>query len=451
MAKTASLRDKYKATPLDVLKVEAAQEDKAVGGGHKNEHYHDIEDGLNKMRIYPKKEDDKTYYHVEMVHWGSYEDDDDGEVKRRSVLNARFHSKLKRDINEEYIKDASAFIRDNDDDPDSAAKKLKAMTGDFKTSITGQMTWVCWADKIKRINGENVSELKLWRMKKTVRDGLNTEAMMEDPEEEITVDPYTDVDTGKAVLVTYNSKAKKAADYYTIKVSKESPLTDEQLQVFDEKPSLTKLLGNVYRKEDFELAVKMLQYFDEKNEIGLFEDEEWLEKVKAMKKEVLSVLAGNDPEEGEDDEEVKTTSKKSPAKTTAKSTKKAVVEEPEDDEDEQDEEEVEADAEVEDEDEDQEPTLEQKLAEMDRAELKRFRVDNGIDHLVKVFKNTTDDEIRAGILANMPSDDVSEEEAEDEAEEEVEVKETKKSAPKGKESLSTIKQRIMDSKKNAKK
>lgn len=437
MAKTVSIRDKYKATPIATLKATSQEEDSMLGSGRNNEGYHKLEDGLNKMRIYPKKEDDKTFYHVRMQHWGSYEDEDDGELKRRSVNNARIHGGLKRDITEEYIKDAQAHIKATDDAPESAAKKLKAMTGDYKTSIAGTTEWVAWADKIKRVDGENVSELALWPFKRSVRDDLNTEAMMEDPDDVITVDPFTDPDEGKAVLVTYNSKAKKAADYYAVKLGKVSPLSDEQLEVFDTKPSLTSMLSNCYTMHDFDLGLKMLQHFDEKNEIGLFEEEAWLDKVKDMKKEVSAVLAGNVDPEGEDDDEPAKTTKKTVVKTANKKAAK-VVEEIEED-----------DAPADDDEEGGAEETGDQFDEMTRKELIAFKAANELD--IKCLKSDSDDDIREKIRSVWTEEDGDdEEEGEEDGEEaEEEVKTTtKKAAPAaGKESLSSIKERIMAGKK----
>lgn len=425
MAKTSSIRDKYKATPIDVIKSSTSEEDKMVGGYAKRDGYLDIKDGTNKFRIFPKKEDDKTYWHVVCKHWHTILDDDDNE-KRITVYNARIHGGLKHDVNEEYIKAAQIKIAAEKGDADESAKKLKALT-DWKGGIGAQTAWVVYANKVERVGAENKKDFGLLELKKTMRDDLNSESMTEDPDDEITVDPYTDPDTGKAFLITKEKKkqGKTEKTVYSVKISKEMPLDDEELEMFDEKRSLTELFTNIYSEYDFDNAVAGLKWFDDKNEIGLFEDDEWLQKVKDLKKDVKNVgKAAEDDEEEEEKPPVKTSSKST---SKPKAAAKPKVEEPEDEEEE---EEAEEEAEQEDEEEDGD-----QFVAMDRNELKKFIKSEGLE--VKVLTKDTDEDLRNKIRAAMPAvEEEAEEEEEEEAEEVVEDK------SKSKLSLKDIKDRI---------
>lgn len=424
-SKTVSLRDKYKATPLDVLKQSAADEDQMIGSQRGDGGYHDIDDGVNTFRIYPKKPDDKKYYHVRVQHWITIEDEDGGDPKRRSVYNARIHGGYKHDVIEEYVKTAPNHIKELQIDDEDKAKKTKSLT-DWKQGLQASTDWVVWADKITRVDGETQYSLKPLALKKTVRDDLNSEAMTEDPEETITVDPYTDVDTGKRILITKEKKkeGKKEKTYYKTKISKESPLSDEQLEEFENKKSLTEMFSNVYSKADFDMAINGLKYFDEFHEIGLFEEQSWLDKVAEMKKEVAKGVAkgGSSDEETEED--------KPKAKTTTvnkgKDKPKAVPvdEEPE----------IGEEPEPEAEEPEDEPEAEiagDEFDDMNRDDLRRYIVKNELGF--QTFKSWSDDDIREKIRKVLGKT----------AEPEAEEPESEVEKPKSKTSLDDVKARIM--------
>jgi len=415
----SSIRDKYKATPVDTLKASVAEEDQIVGSRGDNS-YHDIEDGSNTFRIYPKKEDDRTYSHIRVQHWITVEDDDGGDPKRRSVYNARQHGGQQKDVIEQYIKHAPEHIRNTTDDPAEQAEKIKTLTA-FNGGLGASVDWIVWADKVKKVDGELISTLRLLSLKKTIRDDMNAEATMADETDEaITVDPYTDPDTGRRITVdkSKTKKGKREQTVYKTKIGKELPLTDEQLEAFDEKPSLTELFGNIYTKEMFDLAVEGLKYFDEANEIGLFDGDEWLDEVAQLKKALIASKGKSGGADVKEDAKGKVA-----VKSGSKVVKKAAKPEPEP--------EIEEEPEPE-----EEPTEEgDEFDEMDRDGLKTYIVKNGLKEQVKVFKSDTDDDIREKIRAVVST----EEEPEPEPEE-------APAKPATKTSLDDIKKRIMSGK-----
>ena len=60
------------------------------------------------------------------------------------------------------------------------------------------------------------------------------------------------------------------------------PLTDEEIEYFMTLKPLNEILSK-YGMKDFERALEGLQNFDEENEIGLFDDEDWIEHLEEIK------------------------------------------------------------------------------------------------------------------------------------------------------------------------
>jgi hypothetical protein len=412
MAKTTFDRSQFKPAPIKNMKQKAEEEDRNFSTNKSN--WHEVNDGLNTFRLYPAHPGQDAFYYMRMIHWLGIEVD--GEIKRRPVMNARVHAGVERDVIEEYIKHAKIRIHklkeDETIDELEASKRIKKLT-DWKEGIQGKVTWCAYADKRVKSGEKIVPVFNILEMGKSVRDGVNSASFVEEEDEPINVDPFTDPDDGHALLIQYNSKAKKAADYYNVQVGKKAiPLTDEQLQYFSQQPTLRSLFENIYTLVDFDQALSGLRNFDIENEIDLFEDDEWLEVVKELKIELTSKSSGK-----------KSATPAVKAKTTTK--KAAVVEE-----------EVEETEEIAEED---EPEAEEEIAEeaepetdifdeMDRNALKVYIKKEGIDFTV--MTKMTDDDIREGIRTVLYeaslTEETTEEEPEAEAEEvEEEVEETK--------------------------
>ena len=82
------------------------------------------------------------------------------------------------------------------------------------------------------------------------------------------------------------------------------PLSDEEIEHFLTMKPLSEVIYK-YEMRDFEKALEGLQNFDDENEIGLFEDEDWLEHVEEIKAQYES-----DEEDEEKPKAKKKTSKK---------------------------------------------------------------------------------------------------------------------------------------------
>lgn len=395
MAKENSLRSQLKATSIKRLQKQI-DEDNAMVGAQNSTEYLNLEDGKTvKIRIFPGHPGVQDFYVAKKCYWLSFVGDD-GETHRGTVLDSKVHGGTKFDVVEEYVKWAKKKIGGD-------ADKLEALVGNGpkSNSLNPQYSWLCYADKI---NGDDQLRAKIWEFKKMVRDAMNKLAFSEDEDEVIEVDPFTDPDEGLPVMVTYrkNPNKKKGENFYEVAFPKKvsaRPLTDEEIEYFMTLKPLNEILSK-YGMKDFERALEGLQNFDEENEIGLFDDEDWIEHLEEIK-------AQYDSDDSEEDSAPK---KKAVKKAYAKS------------EDDEEEEKDEADEEEEDEEEEDEEDDEDgdEFDSMDRVALKKYITANGLE--ISVKKSMSDDDLRNAIRAAAKSDEADDEEEDDETEEEAPAK-----------------------------
>lgn len=433
----ANFRSQFKATSIKALKNKIDKDDATMGV--QNNEYLNLEDGkLLKIRIFPAHPHEENFYVSKMCYWLPFTNDD-GESKRRTVLDSIAHGGTEMDIVREYVRFAKSRYSDD-------AEKMEALvgTGMQSNSLNPQYSWLCYADSVKE---DAELKPKLWEFKKMVRDLLNKLACSEDEDEPIEVDPFTDPDDGLVLAVKYLKKPnkKKGENYYEVDFAKTGkkkeaysrPLTDEELENFMKMRPLSEIIPR-YGMRDFEQALEGLQNFDEENGFDLFDDDEWLEIVEKVK-------AQYEATDDDDDAPKKKITKKSAA---AKSSKKQEDDDEEDDEDEDseednssddtddsdDEDEDEEDAEDEDADEDTDESDE--FDEMERDDLKKYIKKNKLD--IKVTKNMSDDDLRDAIREKVnASEDEDGEDDEDEDEDD-----TEEEAPKKKISVEDIRKKL---------
>lgn len=393
MSKENSLRSQLKATSIKRLQKQIDADNEMVGTGSSTE-YLNLEDGKTiKIRIFPGHPGQEDFYVAKKCYWLSFRTDD-GETRRGTVLDSKVHGGTKWDVVEEYVKYAKKFIGND-------ADKLEALVGSGpkSNSLNPQHTWLCYAD---RVNGDDQLRAKVWEFKKMVRDAMNKLAFSEDEDEVIEVDPFTDPDEGLPINVTYrkNPNKKKGENFYEVAFPKKvtaRPLTDEEIEYFMGLKPLTEVVSK-YGMRDFERALEGLQNFDEDNEIGMFEDENWLEHLEEIKAQYDA--------EDEDD---------APKKKTAPAAKKTTVKKtaPEPEEDEEDDSEEEGEDEEDDDEEEQENDGDE-FDDMDRSELKKYISKNGLE--VSVKKSMSDDDLRAAIRAASKAEPEAEEDDEEDNE-----------------------------------
>lgn len=304
-----NLRSQLKATKITSLKKTVDADNNLIGAN--NNEYLQLEDGkTTKIRIFPAHPGNEKFYISKKSYWLSYVNSD-GDVKRTTVLDSKQHGGTTMDVVEEYIKMVKKKHAKNN-------KIINVLTE--RDGLNPSYTWLAYAGQV--IPEETINPM-LWEFKKMVRDGLNKLAFSEEEDEPIEVDPFTDVDDGVPVMVKYIKKPnkKKGENFYEVNFPKKMtarPLTDEEIDSFMALKPLEELLH--YSSRDFDRALEGLQYFDESNEIGLFEDEDWNELLEEIK-------AQYDSDEDEEDEK--------PSKKSFKKPSKKVVEEEDDDEEEE--------------------------------------------------------------------------------------------------------------------
>ena len=343
---TNSLRSQLKATSLKKLQKQI-DDDNAAIGANSNE-YLNLEDGKTlKIRIFPAHPGEENFYFAKKCYWLTVAGND-SDTRRTTVLDSRVHGGTKYDVVEEYAKYAKRFCKGD-------AEKIEAITGQ-RDSLNPSYSWLCYADTVR---DDEQLRARIWEMKKMVRDALNRMAFSEDPDDAIEVDPYTDVDEGLPILVTYrkNPNKKKGENFYEVsfpKKVKARALTDEEIEYFMTLKPLSEVIGT-YGIRDFELALEGLQNFDEEHEIGLFDDEDWLAHLEEIR-------AQYEDEPAEEEEETPKAKKTSAKKFSAP--KKAVEPEPEKEGEEDDEEEEEAEEEESEEEEEEEEKPKISLSEI---------------------------------------------------------------------------------------
>lgn len=274
--------------------------------------YLKFEDGDNLLRIYPPHPEEdgggdafaepKVTVFVPMM---VPERDGNGQVimenghpklkeSVKSVYNSRIHGNTAKDLVEEYVKMAVENLEEDlKHCQDSVVKsqitdKLNRLKGNYALKIQGLNYKSAWVMYVDRIVGASRTFGPI-EIGVAVKEGINTVAASADSgTNPLATDPFTDLDSGRAVLVKYNSKATKPQDYYkvsldnalipttiagqTYQLPRTFPLTDEQLEQFMKVTPLAKRFKNCFTRKDFELQFEGLSFFDNKYGIGLFQN-----------------------------------------------------------------------------------------------------------------------------------------------------------------------------------
>lgn len=429
-----SIYDEFETTSTKTLKKIAETEEEIISSGSRGDRL-TLKDGVNKIRFWPKRKGEESFYKMRASHWYKIPDSSSkkGDTVPRVVPDAKIHGGMEKDISEVYLE----AVNDKLDSSDAAeSRKIKKANGTgYNGGLLPNISWVAYASNVK--DGKSISKPAEFDFKKTVRDALNAEVMVEDEDEAIEVDPFTHPKDGRYVQITYDSKAKKAADYYKVRVSdNKCPLSVDELIEFKKLPPLSELDIFKYTIKDFETALEGLQQYDEEEEIGVFDSDDFQELVKIYKKELVNKLKGTkdvDSDEDEGDDLPFKEDGKDKKKTTGKLAVKAKKSEPEEEEEE----------EVDENERDGVDNVQgDEFDAMDREELKQYKVDNELE--IKIFKNDTDDTIREKIREAVAANEVHETEDEPEEEEAEEAPPAKKATAgtKNKLSLDDIKNKL---------
>jgi hypothetical protein len=200
------------------------------------------------------------------------------------------------DVIEEYIKFANKMISDITQDQDERKAKRapisgwKEKNGTWHPGIMPGTSYMCYVFPWELADRE-VKRFEMWD--KNMDEVEKLYAAFDDPEEPLTVDPFSDPKEGvplvfdkvkndkqKFDIIISDKKAPRAMNFKDF-VAKFA-LSDAEIAEVNEKPSLSEMYTNVYGRRDFELALNGLQLFDEKNEMGVFANDEFMSIVEAI-------------------------------------------------------------------------------------------------------------------------------------------------------------------------
>lgn len=309
-------RSKFKPTKISANKEKDQAVDSAMGRQGRGERadLHKIVPGKNYFRIYPPHptDDENATYAEPVVRVflpAIVEDKDEkGEVKMekgkpvmkrisKPIFNSRIHGDTPKDLVEEYVNLGKRMAEDMSGKTKDLflVKLLGRFSKNKDERLPGLLyktNYAMYADKIE--DGKMVKFARL-EVGIAVKDGMNKASAVEGSDEVISVDPWTDPEDGRAVVIDYNDKASKPADYYNVQIDnlttknankqlvvRTFPLSDEQLENYLKYPSLASLYKKAFKRRDFELQLAGLELFDAEYELGIFASSEFDEIVQEI-------------------------------------------------------------------------------------------------------------------------------------------------------------------------
>lgn len=335
-------RSKFKAAKLEANKAVADQAESTLKeniGGSKRGDYHKIEEGANYFRIMPPHSPEQPSWQPKVVTWLDIlieEKDGDGnstgkkERKGRPIFDSRIHGGTPKDIIDQYILFVKKKVYEEEQDQESAKKKLYPIFGyrdgkqTWHPGILPNSSYVCYATK-NGIKPENLGRLEVYKADKDKIEELNIDEGSDDP---IMTDSFSDPDEGVELLIILQKNEK--GKYERILKKKEPSLkglkgqdklraleefeesqkvTDSVLEHLSEMDSLDSMFKNTYKRSDYERALEALQFLDEKHGFGVFQMDEFLDVVEEIdgyysdeeleKKEDEKTSTGSKPAEEE--------------------------------------------------------------------------------------------------------------------------------------------------------
>lgn len=324
-------RSKFRATKAATLKQADKETDSVVKNRSVLSGWIDIKtDGVHKLRIYPFHPDcgGDAFAEARVVHWlnvSNPERDKEGNVVNdpktgkakmklgpKTIFSSKVHGdKNNKDVIEEYINFCKKLSKDNFPKDEAKQKEyLEPVNGGYGSKYKGilpKQSWIMYVDEID-VNGDKT--FGRVEIGKAVKQRLNALAASEAANEPLGTDPFTDVETGRAVVITYNSKATQSQDYYMTEIDSSFdrktqkanlyPLTDKEIDSFLKFPSLAEQYRNVYKVRDFRLALEGIKNFDDEHNMGVFQYEEFLDIVESISELYKEEAVQEDQRTGKD-------------------------------------------------------------------------------------------------------------------------------------------------------
>lgn len=311
-------KDKYKGSKIKNIKKKRKEEAAITGSGGSAE-YHSIESGSNHFRIFPPHNPEESYDQMQVKWWlpRIKDNGDRGQYPFPHMKNLGMIS----DLVETYKVNAMEYLEENDDEADAKIKKIK----DWRNGLSAATSWTVYAKEVE--DGKMIGDIKLLEYGKSVHDDLDNVMATEEENESIEVDPFTDPDDGLPIVIKYNPKAKQAKDKYDTSIPRKAKpieITEAELEIFDKMRPLTELGGN-FSEELFDSLLESLELFDEDNEIGYFETDDFQDEIKTHRKLVKEFNKGGSSKKKSkvSEEQEEKPKKKSKEKDSPKEEKKS--------------------------------------------------------------------------------------------------------------------------------
>lgn len=300
---------------------------------------HKIEEGKNEFRIappHPEPADQPSYQAMKVSNlpimqdvWENNEKTDKRSVRIKKIFNAVQHGGLSADPVEIYIKYLNDIFSETQskEDQKTITGVVKGYRSDkWHWGILPMLSYVAYAwDKEGELKRLDLREAWVKQMDKIA-------AELDEEDEAMVIDPFTDPDTGMPLVIRQNSKAKETRDKFTLSAKslkkgqtweeyyEENRLSDAQLEDLMKKKSLNKLYVNCYKRRDWDLAIEGLQRIDDNNGFRIFDNEDFMSELEDLEKEVPT----EEVEEGTEGDSTEETTDKVDAKVVEKPTKKEV-------------------------------------------------------------------------------------------------------------------------------
>ena len=296
-------RTKFKPTKLADFEKQEEEIKDIVGSSYEKRDgmvYHSYKDnGKHTFRLFPAHPDSENQnflipkfinpLEVEVDEYNNGEKTGKRVLKRKNIFNARIHGGVDVDLVEEYIKMVEKQANEKfKGDQKKCKDYLVPVYGQYigtnnANNVFGiklQESYICYANRIERDKEPVFGRLELT---KGIRANLKTQAaLLEDEDDPIGTEPYTDVEDGRN-LVIFTDSTKKGSDRYTISTGqKANPLSDEQLEAFMLVNSLEKDYTKCFKRRDLNFQIEGLIIFDDKNRYGICATDEFAELVEAL-------------------------------------------------------------------------------------------------------------------------------------------------------------------------
>lgn len=393
-------RSKFAGTKVSAIKKQEKEFEKNMdfGQGKNKNAFLKLKEGKNKIRLFPAHPDTPSFYQPCVVHflpilneWTDKDGKKHSEVKRKPIFSGKQHSAIGMCPIDSYIHHVYKVAADEFQDKEDRDKFVAPIKG--REGITGNTSYISYA----KMDGD----FGRIQLKTSIKNSLNEIAIGQDDEDGvISTDPFTDPDTGKCVIVTYNKQEdlpfakRKPEDYYktAIDLKGATPLSDEDLQFLLECKSLEELYVDCYTRKDFDLAVEGLKRFDDEHGMGIFAIDEFLD--------TLEEIADKLPEVEEEEQ---------PKEEAPKSTRKAAAKKEESAEEE----------------EDSDLPFDKSYNDMDRSELEGVVRRNKLP--IRITSRLSDEDLLDWVKEEMSIKEGTEEAAEKEAEAQEEKKSSRSS------------------------